>query len=125
MATEATPITTSDHVRMAWDLLAESDREFAARKHLPASATLWDATVQAVMAVAAHRGWPCDGSRLSLRNTIERLAEHQGDHLISLKYVYAENFRDNVELDFMEFRELAYDGAKARDFIRCLLTMAC
>ena len=125
MATEATPITASDHVRMAWDLLAESDRQLAARKHLPASTTLWDATVQAVMAVAAHRGWPCDATRLSLRNTIERLAEQEGNHLISLKYVYAENFRDNAELDFIEFRELAYDGAKARDFIRCLLAMAC
>ena len=123
MATEATPLTASDHVRMAWDLLAESDRKFAARKRLQASATLWDATVQAVMAVAAHRNWPCDGSRLSLRNTIERLAEHEGDHLISLKYIYAENFRDNAELDFMEFRELAYDGAKARDLIRCLLAI--
>ena len=108
---------------MAWDLLAESDRKFAARKRLQASATLWDATVHAVMAAAAHRNWPCDGSRLSLRNTIERLAEHEGDHLISLKYIYAENFRDNAELDFMEFRELAYDGAKARDLIRCLLAI--
>ncbi len=125
MATEATPITASDHARAAGDLLAESDRKFAARKHLQASATLWDATVQAVMAVAVHRDWPCDGSPLSLRNTIERLAEQEGDHLISLKYVYAENFRDNAELDFMEFRELAYDGAKARDFVRCLLAMAC
>ena len=125
MATEATPITASDHVRMAWDLLAESDRQLAARKHLPASTTLWDATVQAVMAVAAHRGWPCDATRLSLGNTIERLAGQEGDHLISMKYVYAENFRDNAELDFMEYREMAYDGAKARDFVRCLLAMAC
>ena len=123
MTTEATPLTASDHVRMAWDLLAQSDRKFAARKRLQASATLCDATVQAVMAVAAHRNWPCDRSRLSLRNTIERLAEHEGDHLISLKYIYAENFRDNAELDFMEFRELAYDGAKARDLIRCLLAI--
>ena len=125
MATEATPFTSSEHARMAWDLLAESDRKFAERQHLPASNSLWEATVQAVMAAAVHRGWSCDGSRLSLRDTIERLAEHEGDNLISLKYVYAENFRDNAELDFMEFRELAYDGAKARDFVRCLLTMAC
>ncbi len=123
MATKTTPITTSDHVRLAWDLLAESDRKFAARKRLQASATLWEATAQAVLAVAAHRGWPCDGTCLSLRNTIERLAEDEGDNLISLKYVYAENFRDNAQLDFMEFRELSFDGAKARDFIRCLLAM--
>lgn len=125
MATETTPITASDHVRMAWALLAESDRKFGERKHLPASTALWEATVQAVMAVATHRGWACDGTRLSLRKTVERLAEDKGDNLISLKYVYAENFRDNAELDFMEFRELALDGAKARDYIRCLLAMAC
>lgn len=77
------------------------------------------------MAVASHRGWPCDGTRLSLRNTVERLAEDVGDNLISLKYIYAENFRDNADSDFMEFRELAFDGAKARDYIRCLLAMAC
>ena len=120
MATEATPVAASDHVSMAWDLLAESDREFAARKHLQASSTIWEATVHAVMAVATHRGWACDGTRLSLRKTVERLAEDEGDNLISLKYVYAENFRDNAKLDFMEYRELAYDGAKARDFVRGL-----
>lgn len=125
MATEATITTASDHVRMAWELLAESDRQLAARKHLPACATLWEATVQAVMAVAAHRGWPCNGDRLSLRNTIERLAEDAGDNLISLRYIYAETFRENADLDFMEYRELAYDGAKARDFVRCLLAKAC
>lgn len=123
MATEVASITASDHVRMAWDLLAESDRKFGERKYLPASTALWEATVQAVMAVATHRGWTCDGTRLSLRKTVERLAEDEGDNLISLKYVYAENFRDNAELDFMEFRELALDGAKARDYIRGLLTM--
>ena len=125
MATEATPITASDHADKAWDLLAESDRQFATRQHLSASATLWRATTHAVMAVAAHRGWPCDGDRLSLRNTIERLAEAEGDDLIPARYVYAENFRENAETDFMEDRSLTYDGAKARDFIRCLLAMAC
>ena len=68
MATEATSVTTSDHVVVAWDLLAESDRHFAARNHLQASETLWKATVHAIMAIAAHRGWPCDGGRQSLRN---------------------------------------------------------
>ena len=125
MATQATPITASDHAHLAWELLAESDRKFASRKRLPASAMLWEATVQAVMAVASCRGWPCDGSRQSLRMTVERLADAEGDELISLKYIYAENFRDNAESDFMEFRELAYDGAKARDYIRCLLAMVC
>lgn len=123
MATEATPITASDHARKARELLADSDRKFAARKHLPASATLWEATVQAVMAVAVHRGWPCDGSRQALRLVVERLGE-EGDDLIPSRYVYAENFRENAETDFMEFRSLAYDGAKARDLIRCLLAMA-
>lgn len=125
MTIEATPHTAPDHVQIAWDLLAESDRKFAARKRLPASAMLWEATFHSVMAVAVRRGWSCDGSRLSLRNIVERLAEHEGDHLISLKYIYAEHFRDNAELDFMEFRELAYDGAKARDFVRSLLALAC
>lgn len=125
MATEATAITASDHTDKAWDLLAESDRQFAARKHLPASATLWEATVHAVMAVAAHRGWPCDGSREALRMAVERLGEAEGDDLIPARYVYAENFRENAETDFMEDRSLTYDGAKARDFIRRLLAMAC
>ena len=110
---------------MAWDLLAESDRELAARQRLTASETLWKATAQAVMAVAAHRGWPCDGSRLSLRRVVERLAAAEKDDHISLRYIYAENFRDNAESDFMEFRELAYDSAKARDYVRCLLAMIC
>ena len=123
MATEATSSTASDHVAAAWSLLAESDRHFADRKHLPASATLWKATIHAILAVALNRGWPCDGSRQSLRTAVERLSEEEGDDLISLKYIYAENFRDNAETDFMEFRALAYDGARSRDYIRCLLAM--
>ena len=125
MTTEASPMSVQDHVQNAWELLAESDRQFAERKHLHASATLWGATVQAVMAVAAHRGWPCDGSRQGLRLMIERLGEEERDELIPLKYVYAENFRENADTDFMEFRSLAYDGARARDFVRSLLAMAC
>ena len=125
MATETPYIVASRHASKAWDILAESDRKFAARERLSASAMLWEATVQAVMAVAVHRGWPCDGSRQSLRMTVERLSDAEGDELMSLRYIYAENFRDNAELDFMEFRELAYDGAKARDYIRCLLAMVC
>lgn len=124
MTTEATPVTALERARMAWELLAESDRKFAARKPLPASAALWEATVQAVMAVAAHRGWACEGSRRDLRLVIERLSV-EGDDLVPSAYIYAENFRENAETDFMEFRSLAYDGAKARDFIRRLLAMAC
>ena len=56
---------------------------------------------------------------------VEKLSEEVSDELISLTYIYAENFRDNAQTDFMEFRALAYDGAKARDYIRCLLTMVC
>ena len=123
MVAETVVSPTHDHVAMAWELLADSDRKLAARERLKASETLWEATAQAVMAVASHRGWPCDGSRLSLRKAVERLAEEEGNALLSLKYIYAENFRDNAELDFMESRALAYDGAKARDFVRCLLAM--
>ena len=125
MATEATYIAASAHARKAWELLAESDRKFAERQHLQASATLWEATVQAIMAVAAHRGWPCDGSRQDLRIVVEQLGQEHSDDLIALRYVYAENFRENAETDFMEDRSLAYDGAKTRDFIRCLLAKAC
>ena len=125
MTTETAPPPAQEHSRKAWDLLAESDRKLAVRKHLPASELLWKATVHAVMAVAAHRGWSCDGSRLAMRTTVERLAAEEKDDLISLQYIYAENFRDNSEQDFMEFRALAYDGAKARDYIRTLLAMVC
>ena len=123
MTSETVSLTAQNHAQLARDLLAESDRTFAARKHLPASAMLWEATVHAVMAVASRRGWSCDGSRLALRKAVERLAEEEADDLISLKYIYAENFRDNAESDFMEFRDIAYDSAKARDYIRCLLAL--
>lgn len=123
MAAETDHLQAQDHVSSAWELLAESDRMFAERKRLQASNFLWDATVQAVMAVAVYRGWPCDGSRLALRETVERLAREDKDDLISLRYIYAENFRDNAEADFMESRTLAYDSAKDRDYIRCLLAL--
>ena len=125
MTTKTAPSPSQEHLRKAWDLLAESDRKLAARKRLPASELLWEATAHAVMAVAAHRGWPCDDSRLALRTTVERLAAEEKDDHIALQYIYAENLRDNSEQDFMEFRALAYDGAKARDYIRTLLAMVC
>ena len=43
--------------------------------------------------------------------------------LLAEKYIYAENFRDNAQSDFMEFRELAYDSAKVGDYVRCRLAM--
>ena len=123
MTSETVSLTAQNHAQLARDLLAESDRKLAARQRLPASAMLWEATAHAIMAVASRRGWSCDGSSLGLRKTVERLAEAEADDLISLKYIYAENFRDNAELDFMEFRDIAYDSAKARDYIRCLLAL--
>ena len=123
MDVEKATVSAQDYAQSARDLLAESDRKFAARKHLPASAILWEATAQAIMAVAARRGWHCNGSRPALRKAVERLAAEEGDDLISLKYIYAENFRDNADSDFMEFRDIAYDSAKARDYIRCLLAL--
>ena len=123
MATESATVSAQDYAQSAQDLMAESDRKFAARKHLPASAMLWEATAHAIMAVASQRGWHCDGSSPALRKAVERLAAEEGDDLISLKYIYAENFRDNADSDFMEFRDIAYDSAKARDYIRCLLAL--
>ena len=123
MDVEKATVSAQNYAQAAQHLLAESDRKLAARKRLQASELLWQATAQAVMAVAAHRGWPCDGTCFALRTAVERLAEEEDDDLFSLKYIYAENFRDNAELDFMEFRDIAYDSAKARDYIRCLLAL--
>jgi len=120
---ERATVSAQDYAQSARDLLAESDRRLAARKHLPASAMLWQATTHAIMAVASQRGWHCDGSLPELRKAVERLADEEGDDLISLKYIYAENFRDNADSDFMEFRDIAYDSAKTRDYIRCLLAL--
>ncbi|MCE2500124.1 MAG: hypothetical protein J4G13_04595 [Dehalococcoidia bacterium] len=125
MTADTSPTSAQDHVRKAWDLVAESDRKFAERNHLRASALLWEATVQAVLAVVAHKGWDCQSDRLALRMAVERLAEEEKDDLISLKYIYAENFRDNADSDFMELRTLAYDSAKARDYVRYLIAVVC
>ena len=125
MTIGASRMSVQNHVGKAWDLVAESDRKFGERNHLRASALLWEATVEAVKAIAANKGWDCQGDRLALRMTVERLAEEEKDELIALRYIYAENFRDNAETDFMEPRSLAYDSAKARDYIRSLLAMVC
>jgi hypothetical protein len=67
MTTRTALKSAQEHVQQAWDLVAESDRKFAERNHLRASALLWEATVQAVLAVVAHRGWNCEGP-VSLEN---------------------------------------------------------
>ena len=121
MTLKSAPIPATNCAAIARQQLAESDRMLAARDRRQASATLWNAAAQAVMAVARQQGWPCDGSRRSLKTAVERLAAESKDELIALQYLYAENFRDNAALDFMDDRQLAYDGARARDFVRRLL----
>lgn len=121
MTLETAPAPAEHCVAAACRLLAESDRQLAARDRLQASATLWNAAAMAVMAVARQQGWPCDGSRRSLKAAVARLAAASKDDLIAGQYLCAENFRDNADLDFMDARALAYDGAKARDFVRRVL----
>lgn len=94
-------MTTLEHTRTAQELLAKSDRQFAAGEYREGSATLWRAAELAITAVAEQRGWR-HGDYKELFHAAKRLSEEQNDSSFSNEFGVAEMFRENSIYGYLE-----------------------
>ena len=94
-------MATLEHTRTAQELLAKSDRQFAAGEYREGSETLWRAAELAMIAVAEKRGWK-HGSYKELLDAAKRLSAEQGDASFVTQFIVAEMFHQNFIYGFLE-----------------------
>ena len=117
------PITIQEYSHPALDLLDQAEREFAAGDICQASAKLWGAATNAVVAVATERGWPCDSDR-HLKDAVVRLSNEQDDDMrLQFEYGAAEKFHINMYYDLMEDFEIEIDRAIVHRFVHRTLSL--
>ena len=114
-------MTTKTHTQSIQQMLAKSDRQFAAGDARQGSATLWRAAECAMTAVAKQRGWAHDDNN-ALFAAAKRLAEEQGDRIILSEYLAAEIFRDNAQYGYLEDYEIEAFVPPTHDTIYHLLS---
>ena len=96
-----TTSTTATHAQTAQELLAKSDRQFAAGEYREGSETLWRSAELAMTAVARQRGWK-HGDYKELFYAANQLSEEQKDSSFKDEFGVAEMFRENSIYGFLE-----------------------
>lgn len=94
-------MTVSVSTQTAQELLAKSDRQFAAGELREGSETLWRAAELAMTAVAERRGWK-HGNYKELFYAAKRLSEEQGDMSYFRQFGIAEMFHENAIYGYLE-----------------------
>lgn len=112
----AESLLTHEHIETAREFLEKADQEFAAGDVLQGSEKTWGAASHMVMAAAQQRGWPF-GDHRSLKATVERLSEEQGDPSLSYQFAVAEKFHANFYHRFMQDYEFVADRPTVRRFV--------
>ena len=113
---------TQIHAGAAWRLLSEADHILMTQDLPLTGEKLWRATLCAVKALCASRGWECaDNDRGQLLNLVKRLAEERNDETIKLAFLIASHCHANFQYDWMEFDDLDENRARIRQLVGKLL----
>ncbi|MXY45778.1 MAG: hypothetical protein F4Y44_02110 [Chloroflexi bacterium] len=115
-------MTTLEHTRTAQELLAKSDKQFAAGEYREGSKTLWRAAEIAMTAVAEQRGWKHSDYK-ELLQAGKLLAQEQGNKSIYTGFGAARLFYDNSRFGFLEDYELDAFAPPTHDFINRMLSL--
>ena len=119
-------LPADERARAARDCLQTADAEFTAGAATPASATLWQAAVHAVMALAVQRGWPA-ANHQGIKAAADRLAAETdigtGDAAIAAGFFAAQQFHANARHDFMEPDDIARGRPLVEDFVHRVLSL--
>ena len=94
-------MTTLEQTRTVQELLAKSDRQFAAGEYREGSEALWRAAELAMTAIAQKHGWE-HSSYKELFYAAKRLSEEQNDGSFSNEFGVAEMFRENSIYGYLE-----------------------
>ena len=112
------PRTPREHVEAARVSSQAAEAEFTAGDIAAGSASLWQAAVHAVTAVARQRGWPSAG-RQEVKAAADRIAS--GDTAVTAGFFAAQQFHANAAHDFMEPDDIARGLPLVQDFVQRML----
>ena len=113
---------TQMHAGAAWQLLAEADHTLMTHDLPLTGEKLWQATVNAVKALCADRGWEYAGDdHIQLLDSVKRLAAEREDENIKLAFLIASHCHANFKYDWMEFDDLDENQVRIRRLVEKLL----
>lgn len=122
MASGETETHQQKHARLARRLLDQADHELMACDLLQSSEKLWGATLYAVKALRASRGWECaDNDRAQPLNLMQRFAAEKNDETIKLAFLIASHCHANSQYDWMEFDDLDENRVRIRQLVEKIL----
>ena len=115
-------MTTLEHTRTAQELLAKSDKQFAAGEYREGSETLWRAAELAMTAVARKRGWK-HGDYKELKDAARRFSKELGDDSIYLGFSSTRIFYENAQYGFLESYEIDLFKLDVPEFVHRVLAL--
>ena len=113
---------TQDHALTAQDLLAASDREFAAGDVLQASEKLWGAAAHAITAVAKQRGLE-HGTHRTMINSARQIADEVEDERLRSGVLAAQHFHSNFYNGTMEPEDVEYARPLVHRYVALMLAL--
>ena len=116
-------MTIEEHVRTALEFLDEAYEQFEAWNIPNGSGKLWCASEQAITAVAKQRGWPY-GEKGDEFEAVKRLAAEFNDPSLLTGFSFADQFRANSQIDFMENYSVEPCWSITSSFVLRLVGMA-
>ena len=103
----------------AWRLLAEADHTLMTQDLPLTGEKLWQATLHAVKALCASRGWEYagDDAYVQLLDFVKYLAAERDDETIKLGFLIARHCHANFRYDWMEFEDLDENRVRIRRLV--------
>lgn len=105
--------TVKDHAELASAFLERANLDFAVGNVAVGSQKMWDAASQAIIAVAAHWGWPAETSQ-DMRNAARWLATKSMEPEFEAEFLVAEKFLLG-SYDTDQFNPFGDNGGLERD----------
>lgn len=122
----ASETKTQMYAGAAWQFLAEADHTLMTQDLPLTGEKLWHATLHAVKALCASRGWEYagDDAYVQLLDFMKRLAAERDDETIKLGFLIARHCHANFQYDWMEFDDLDENRVRIRKLVEKILAEA-
>ena len=111
------------HARLARQLLDQADHTLMTHDLPLTGEKLWHATLHAVKALCAARGWEYagDDAYVQLLDFVKCLATARDDETIKLGFLMARHCHANFQYDWMEFDDLDENRVRIRRLVENML----
>ena len=112
----------AEYAATARKYMEDSSRELLSPDYRQASEKLWGAATQAIMAVAALRGWEYESHR-AMQNAVKQLVQETGDHELTVGFQAAERLHINFYHGGLEFYQVSDFAVSVHRFVDGVLAM--